>query len=268
LKVPLFARALALAVLPFAACDATSPVELCVSSPVLDGLPATPYPEAVVIEMSQHGFVTGACTGALVAPRVVLTAGHCVASYAAWGVVAPLANESATSTTAETFDWTANGTDQVTENQHDVGLIYLDTPMSLAAYPALADVPMANGSDVVSVGRVHDGMVTGSLYLSGPLVATSAGPSGFPFDYLTGRVIEQGDSGGPVEVPGGTPHTIVAVNSGFSGTGDLLARVDLLKSWIQGRIASHGGYGRDAAAPAPAPIPAPGASSGACGSAG
>ncbi len=42
-------------------------------------------------------------------------------------------------------------------------------------------------------------------------------------------------------LPGPAPHTIVAVNSGASATFQVLARVDLLKSWIQDNIAANSG---------------------------
>jgi hypothetical protein len=237
------ARGLTLALL-FAACNAVAPgTTECLSSAIVDGRPATLYPEAAVLSMTKHGFGTSECTGAVIAPRVVLTAGHCVASFTSWDVRAPFANQSATSSSAETFDWTDGGTEHVTRDQHDVGLVYLDTPINLTAFPIIANAALADGSKIVNVGRIDDGTVSASAYLSNPVAVGQAEWIGFPFDYFTTRVLELGDSGGPVEVPGATPHTIFAVNSGVTGNADLLARVDLVKDWIQDRVAGHGGNG-------------------------
>jgi Trypsin len=263
MKVSDCARGAMTLALLFTACNAAAPSALeCATSLIVEGQPASTYPEAVLVAMSQHGFVTGSCSGTLVAPRVVLTAGHCVASFTAWDVQAPFANQSATSSTAETFDWTASGTESVTANQHDVGLVYLDTPINLAAYPTLADAAVADGSTIVNIGRLQNGVASGSLYLSKPLAVSNAANAGYPFDYLSNRVIELGDSGGPVELVGATPHTIVAVNSGVTGGTELLARVDLLSSWIQDRIAAHGGNGPQQAPASPSASPS---SVGGCG---
>jgi hypothetical protein len=56
-----------------------------------------------------------------------------------------------------------------------------------------------------------------------PVTLTDA--SGYPYAYASQEIIESGDSGGPVVLPGAAPHTIVAVNSG-AGNGQIMARTD------------------------------------------
>src|SRR5690242_21143244 len=47
-------------------------------SAIVGGSPAGDYPESVLVNMLRGGKVAAACSGSLIAPRVVLTAGHCV----------------------------------------------------------------------------------------------------------------------------------------------------------------------------------------------
>jgi hypothetical protein len=213
-----------------------------VSAPIVGGATASQYPESALIEMSRDGVVRAACSGAVVAPRVVLTAGHCVDGYTGWHVSTPFSSQASASSAGETFDWKSDGTDSVRPSLHDVGLVYLDRPIQLPQYPALATGPVADGSSVVSIGRIQDGSLSSSaLFVSKPLTVVAGGLFGFPFDYVSEQVIEPGDSGGPVEVPGTTPHAIVAVNSGAGVGAQAVARVDLVKDWIAERIAAHGG---------------------------
>src|SRR4029078_1086871 len=95
MKVYRVARAMALAVL-FAGCDVASSTDEVgsgsggsVQSPIVGGTSASESPEAALIEMSTDGVIKAACSGAVIAPRVVLTAGHCVAGFTGWRVRAP-----------------------------------------------------------------------------------------------------------------------------------------------------------------------------------
>jgi hypothetical protein len=233
------------------ACAPNQTNEICTdtaTSAIVGGTPASTYPEAVLVDMLQNGQITAACSGSVIAPRVVLTAGHCVDGFNGWHIKAPFANgQTSSSTTGETYDWAENGAEQVNPNHHDLGLVYLTTPITLNAYPVLAQKPVADGSTIVNIGRIQDGVLsTASLFVSAPVAIQSAVGVGFPFDYAAGDIIQSGDSGGPDELVGARPHTIVSVNSGAGGGSEVLARVDILYAWVQQKIAAHGGGGTTA----------------------
>jgi hypothetical protein len=203
---------------------------------------ATDYPESVLLLMKVGGAAKSLCSGSMLAPNIVLTAGHCVHGFDSWTVTAPFANgQTSSSSNAVTYDWNSDG-DNVDPNSHDVALVILDTPINLASYPTVAASELADGSKVVNVGRINNGQLSNTaLYRSKPLAVKSAVSAGYPFDYMADEVIEHGDSGGPVFIPGS--HTIVAVNSGGGGGTEILARVDLLHDWIVQKIDSNGGSG-------------------------
>jgi hypothetical protein len=214
---------------------------------IIGGQPASPtYPEAALLMMKTTTGSGYGCSATVIAPKVVLTAGHCVDGFVSWTITNGATTK--TSTSAETYDWAENGATSVDPTHHDIGLIYLSEPIALASYPVLAQTKQANGTAALSVGRVLDGTVTNSLY-DAPITLTDATSIGYPYDYSSGVVIQHGDSGGPVFVQG--THNLVAVNSGAGTSTQVTARVDVLYTWIQSKIAAH-----STVTPAPAPAPA------------
>jgi hypothetical protein len=212
------------------------------TDPIIGGVVANQFPEAALINMAQNGQIVAACSGTVIAPRVVLTAGHCVFGFDAFVVKAPFAgNQRAQSTKGLVFDYEVDS-EFVDATKHDVGLVVLDTPIQLNSFPKLATSKVANGTKVVNIGRIQNGRLSNrALFVSPSIRVQDARSSGFPFDYLAVDKIESGDSGGPDMIAG--THTIVSVNSGAGGGTEVLARIDLLADFIQQTIAENGGGG-------------------------
>ena len=206
---------------------------------IIDGTQASNYPEAVLLEMLSKGQLKAACTGALLAPTVVLTAGHCVFGFDAWRVSAPYASgQRAWGKDGVTLDWD-DPSEVVDPREHDVGLVFLDTPILLPSYPTLAGAPLPRGGQVINVGRIDQGeLSTTDLFAGPPTPVRDAATFGFPYDYLADEIIQSGDSGGPVFAAG--THTIMAVNSGAGRGSEVLARVDLVRKWIEQQLLGLG----------------------------
>ncbi len=223
-----------------------------VAQPIVNGSPASAYTEAALI--NAPGFI---CSGAVIAPRIVLTAGHCVVDASTWTVVAPYAGNQTAKGSKSWTDYASSG-EYVNPSTLDVAVIILDKPISLSVYPSLASSASAAGTKAVNVGRIRNGQASYSGLFFGSQVTLKAGSAyGFPKAYISEEIIESGDSGGPVYIGSGASRSISAVNSGGGGGTQVLARVDLAYAKIQQLIAANGGSGTTTSAPAPPPAPAP-----------
>src|SRR5262245_58033749 len=68
------------------------------ASAIIGGSPASDYHEAALVNMLKGGKRAAACSGSIIAPNVVLTAGHCVHGFDGWEIIAPFAdNQTASS---------------------------------------------------------------------------------------------------------------------------------------------------------------------------
>lgn len=243
-----------LLLLSLAASPACAPPEVDAGSeassldPVVRGSEARDYPEGVLLTMQTDGEIqepAEVCSGVLVAPRVVLTAGHCVSGHDGWYVKAPYAWDSREikAAGAELYDF-AYQPDSAAPKAHDVAVVYLTSPIAIPSYSRLAHRRLEDGEHVVNLGRVLNGKVSRTDLALGRPLAIGAGPSrGLPEEvYVTDDTAEAGDSGGAAFVAG--THTIVGVVSfGSAGLATAFARVDIVGAWIDERVRLHGGYG-------------------------
>ena len=209
-----------------------------VTQPIVSGQTASSYLEAALVDGPDFY-----CSGSVIAPKVVLTAGHCVVGTSSWTVRTPFSgNQSAHGSSSWTL-YESTG-ESVNASVQDVALIFLDTPISLSFYPPLASSEYADGTKGINVGRIqNNNLSTSSLFYGAAVTMNDAGSSGFPFDYISTEIIESGDSGGPVYVGTGASRVIAAVNSGAGGGTQVLARTDAVYAQLQSQIASHGGGG-------------------------
>ena len=200
LALALIAAAIASAPLGCAA-DKAPPDEVMgasVEQPIVNGQPANSYTEAALINTSSY-----ICSGSIIAPRVALTAGHCV-DAGSYTVVAPYANNQQ-ATGSQTWTEYQSAGQYVDPDSLDVAVIILDTPINLPWYPPLASAAVASGTQAINVGRIQDGSASYSQLFYGDAVTLSPGTScGFPLAYCSDEIIQSGDSGGPVYVGAGT----------------------------------------------------------------
>jgi hypothetical protein len=205
---------------------------------IVHGARAVDYPEAVYV--TSDGYVP--CSGVLLTPTVVLSAGHCRGRESTYEVVAPNANGQSAHGSSSWSPYDGNPA-----KSSDVMLVFLDTPIHIAAYPTLGATQIAAGTQVVDIGRTLNGSIGTDDYVS-PVVTIQgpATPMGFPYNYeALPDISENGDSGGPIMLAG--THTIVAIvdvdtteeNVAETTPIDLFARIDLVHDAIESAIASR-----------------------------
>jgi hypothetical protein len=188
------------------------------------------FPEVVVLEPSGNPAAPDACSGTIVAPSVILTAGPCVDRVRTWKIRSPYGGALlSTASMGETQDF-GDGSD----NFHTLGLVYADTPMPLAVYPELASAPYPDGTSMVDL--VAPRLSSERVKATGLHDATRLG---VVLAYAADAPAKDTDLGGPAEVEGG--YTLLGVRAMRKGSRDFFVRADVARPWVRARIQAHGG---------------------------
>ncbi|MBA3457776.1 MAG: serine protease [Deltaproteobacteria bacterium] len=224
------------------------------ATPVINGtaVPTGKWPDAVAVLSAQ-----GSCTGTLIAPDVVLTAGHC-ADPAPTTVIANTTNYNGTGGVRATVksvtaypNW---------ENTYDIAIIVLNAPMvgvtprrvgAACTFQTFADNMMVHlvgfgltdssgQGDNTTLREASAPIIDADCSSSGKGCSAGALPAGEFIAGGSGTDSCYGDSGGPVylDTPRGTV-VVGAVSRGLDnsatpcGGGGIYVRTDKVLQWIE-----------------------------------
>lgn len=199
----------------------------------------------------------GSCAGTLVAPRLVLTAGHCVVTASTWTVEG--ASGARVAASRAVTPWKNFGSDLSHPQHADVALLVLDDPIAIAKYPGIATSKLADGAKAV---RLHRASSSAGAPVASDTTISSGKPKGFRLAYTA--EVPKGewlDTGGALLDPKtGKIHGVVS--SLGKKTGLLyITRIDGFGGWISDAIADCGGSTGGSLAPRGYPSSSSGGSS-------
>ena len=184
---------------------------------------------SVMVEIADaNGLKVGQSSGTLIAPRLLLTAGHMISGQSKW-VITTADGKKVTGSKGMTYDWRSYESDKAHPRHHDVGVIYLDSPIKLDAYPSVV-----SETSSMSATRIRG---TGASFL--PVASTIAWNAQQPNSYVTDMPsAESLDIGGALF----TANGIVGVVEGKGLTTNKLymARTDALATWINKKAGCAG----------------------------
>ena len=238
--------------------------------PIIDGQrnPGDPAVMVLAIETSRGSSL---CTGSLIAPRVVLTAKHCICDNGTGRPVAGSAVQIGTGASLEEATLYARGTEVRTTPGacsddissivgSDIALVLLDREGSLMPLRIVRDRPAAVGDRITAIGYgvteagfAPDEVPAG---LSGTKMSSTATVIEIALNELAidGPTTCYGDSGGPGFLDDGRVAGVVSRGEGFCTGAAVYTRVDAFLSLIDDAIADTGGSVPD---PTPEPEPEP-----------
>jgi V8-like Glu-specific endopeptidase len=215
---------------------------------------AAGYSEAVrvVVNNAEGDY----CSGVAVAPRVILTAAHCIvfnpvgtAPRGTWTVTLPFAAGGAQVRTVSRSDVIDAAFRSLTRSNfssrsdlRDLGVLLLDTPLTGVAFPTLSRSAPANNSTVAAIGRAFSGP-NANLVMSSTRTLRYVVDGTYPLNYATAPVLTGGDSGGPLVLEG--THQVVgtAAITDPPRNRDYFTRLDgAVYDWIATQVAANGGW--------------------------
>ena len=229
------------------------------------------YPSAVMVT-TPLGSTVLRCSGAIIHPRMVLTAGHCVCerhpSSSAEGPVLALIDSSAcaSSSTVTTVAYkpprkldsdrrgatgkilphpalhiALGAQDEVLSSTADLAVILLDEPLGEAFRPVLLAESEVTPNDIVTIvgygyDEIEDGFNGDRRFSKNKVQAFAASGQGRVLIEQPGRHTYRLDSGGPCLREGSGGATLTGVSSRNLGQGAAFTSIVPYRNWLRAQM--------------------------------
>jgi hypothetical protein len=180
-----------------------------------------------------NGSKIGEGAGVLIAPNLVLTSGHLIAGKAKWTITTADGKTTVNGTRGLTQDWMEYNSLKAHPRKTDVGVIYLDKPIQLAAYPKLATTKSSTGTQITRVSHVR-----GAFDMIGSSLTTVRN---FPHAYVADMPNSETVNTGGAVINGKGEIVGVVTGRGMQTSKLYIARTDGLATWLAPKVVCAGG---------------------------
>ena len=243
-------RLAALVVLAASAAGCLGPAIVEAPELVISGAPALGDPAVVALRARSAQCsevpVDATCSGVLVAPRLVLTAAHCVEGIGARGFVEVSFGPSVQAATTRILAVSSRSHPRydATTGEYDVGVLLLatDAPVAPMALPTATAMELAPGAALRVVGFGLTMRSAGDSGIKREGIMQLGAVRAASFDAVPGPALScEGDSGGPVFATVGGSEQLVGITSrgDFAcRTQALQVRVDAVLDFVMPEIAA------------------------------